>query len=87
MSILVVFDAVSTHSAYAVEGVGEGSAAREAIERTEEKVLGSAKHAELEKVEPGIDTSIKQTLPVALGGIGVLSLVVALYLKSKRKKA
>lgn len=68
------------------EGTGTSSATREAIEQTEEKLLGSEKHAELEKVEPGIDASIQRIAPLALGGVSLMVLLTALYLKSKKNK-
>lgn len=67
------------------EANGETSATREVIEKTEENVLGSEKHTELEKVEPSIDASIGKYAPVVLGGVSLLMLAVAFYLKSKGK--
>ena len=66
------------------ESAGTTSAARKTIEAAEEQTLGSEKHAALEKVEPAIDTRIRNTAPFALGGISVVLLAVALFLKSKK---
>jgi hypothetical protein len=72
--------------AHAIESgeSGESSATREAIERSEEKLLGAEKHTELEKVEPQVDATIKKTIPLAIGGVSVVLLVVALYLKNRK---
>lgn len=73
-------------NAFAHEEGGANSASREAIEQTEERVLGSEKHAELEKVEPTIDASLQKIAPVAVGLVSTLLFVIALYLKLKKKK-
>lgn len=61
----------------------EESPLREAIEQTEEKVLGAENHAALEKVEPGVDAFAKKYAPLALGGSILILGTVYYYLKKK----
>ncbi|MBI3632247.1 MAG: hypothetical protein HY225_02265 [Candidatus Vogelbacteria bacterium] len=86
---LILFNGgiISANKALAYEErIGQASSAREVVEQTEEKVLGSEKHSELEKMEPSIDSSIKRNGPVVLVGISLLLFATTLYLKFKKKK-
>lgn len=80
LSALIFFSgSIFTNKALAFEVGAEGSATREAIEKTEEGVLGSEKHAKLEKIEPSIDASLQKMIPLVIGGISLGLLIIAWY--------
>lgn len=82
--ILAFLFLVTPYISYAHEADEQPSAARSLIEATEEKTLGTEKHAQLESVEPGLDTAIYKSLPIAVGTVSLGLLAVAWYLKTKK---
>lgn len=83
--MLTLFISVSPHTSYASEADERPSATRSIIEATEEKTLGTEKHIQLEQIEPSIDNTISRSLPVAVGSASFILLVVAWYMKARKK--